>query len=684
MSPVVQDDVDLDTHTSGMSGEGSPLHRKFSEPMHSTTSTHSQSPPLAAQEAQCSWCGIYLEVHGDDELSKSQVLKEHIATVHPHIAKFSMYDGDAGDGPEDGHSNGDAEKLEDLPPATEDAEDDDAVEDVEDGAAIDTEDTPQEGDAGIENVEPEGDGLHQEEESDQLPGFSHEQDAASVDKRLHHFWNIHYPTKFSKGFDSETAEAEKVWSHAFHETKRGKKRDSSGFADRPGPYRKARVDRGEFLEITSLDQFVSQLRDPETRTYDELYAITNNAALALKTWQDEYLAIDKLYKRATRYTSKPTANPRKPERKEVFEDKKEASLYGYKYDPRADKIGNQNPFIQGNFKPTTTQMRKIIAKAGPNNPNPDGWRPIDKFGIEHIPKFQDPPRKAPMPPKTTRKRKAAEIEAANADETEDAPSEVQEATDDSPKRRTRARVNNAAESVPPPPSRGTGRGRGRGRGASRMSSRAHEPQAPTPPPQIIAPAGPVLPAEWETADMSTEPVSAHPSDAVMDSAEIAKRQKIANSKNPKRTEAMLNHWARFNREGRVRNPKRTKAQIEADRAADAVKRASEPPKPAGRKRLAASLPALGQPALVQPAPVQPAPMPSLAARGPMAPYAPIDPRAVAHPYGPPPAMQQLPPGQQLQQPPPQVPYHSPYTGFYVHPYAPPPPSDQMQGGPRPT
>ncbi|KAI5286023.1 hypothetical protein KEM52_002176, partial [Ascosphaera acerosa] len=41
------------------------------------------------------------------------------------------------------------------------------------------------------------------------------------------------------------------------------------------------------------------------------------------------------------------------------------------------------------------------------------------------------------------------------------------------------------------------------------------------------------------------------------------QEKIRLSKNPKRTEAMIIHWAKFNQDGRTRNPKRTKAQIEA-------------------------------------------------------------------------------------------------------------------------
>lgn len=662
MSPAAQDDIDFDTNSSAMDGQH-PLHRNFSDPIHHSMSSQSQSPSPMPQEAKCSWCGKYIEIPDDDGISQGQVLKEHIATVHPHIAKFSMYDGAADEGPEDVQSHESNDQRDELTPLAEDGEIGvpEGAERASGAGTEGVEDPTHGGDADAENAEPDGDN---EEGSDQLPGFSHERDAASVDKRLHYFWNIHDPREFSEDFEDETAEVEHTWNEAFNDTKRSKKRDASEFPDRPGPYRKQKVSKGEFLEITALDEYLTRLRDPEARSTDELYAITQNTALALKSWQDEYMAIDKLYKRATRYSRKRTANPRKPEMKEVSEDKKEAALYGYKYDPRPDKVGNQNPFIQGGFKPTTTQMRKIIAKAGPNNPDPDGWRPVQKFGIDYVPRMQDSPRKAPLPPKTTRKRKAAEIEAANlAEDTEETPTETA-ADEHPPKRRTRARAGNAAEPVTPLPSRGSTRGRGRGRGGGRMPSRVSEPLAPTPP--SLTPAPPV-PVE-ATPDQPTpdiQPPTIQSTDGLPDAAEVARRQKIANSKNPKRTEAMLNHWARFNREGRVRNPKRTKAQIEADRVTDTTNNVVEPPAPMERKRI---------PPLGPMAPVQPAPMPSLAARGSIAPYPPIDPRPVAHPYGP-------APGQQLQQPPPQMTYHSPYTDYYMHPYG--PPGAQLPGGPRP-
>jgi hypothetical protein len=46
---------------------------------------------------------------------------------------------------------------------------------------------------------------------------------------------------------------------------------------------------------------------------------------------------------------------------------------------------------------------------------------------------------------------------------------------------------------------------------------------------------------------------------------------------------MIIHWAKFNSEGRTRNPKRTKAQIEAARA-EAEKRGEAFPKPTSAKK----------------------------------------------------------------------------------------------------
>ncbi|KAE8349907.1 hypothetical protein BDV28DRAFT_51706 [Aspergillus coremiiformis] len=726
MAPVAQSDIDMDSHTSDMGSHDSLLRRQFSEPIHArSTSTHSPSPsPITTPTAKCAWCGKFFEP--SDLISQNEALEEHIATMHPHIAKFSMYDGTADE--EEDQSYDIDEQLEDgtalTAPATDadeapEAEEDGLMEAAEDGVlegaeAPETYDDNENDQNDIDGLEAEADGEINEGESDlalfnQLHEFSRQEDSVSLEKRLHNLWNLHDIGKFSGDFEETSADLNATWTKILNDPKHGKKRDASELSVRPEPYKKTMVSRGEFLEISPLEDFLVQLRDPELRSSDELYAITENVANVLKVWQDEYLAIEKLCKLATRQNVKPTSDPRKLDRPEVFEDRKEAILYGYKHETKEDKVSNQNTFVQGGFKPTPAQFRKMTAKAGPNNPNPDGWPIIVKFGVEHVPKFQNPPREE-FVGKATRKRKAAELEAANkANETDEPPVGTPTPTEEEPpvKRRTRARRAGELETQhagSPGPTRAStrGRGRGRGRGAargvSRAASEAPQPVAPVTPirstgrgngREVAAPAGPLQtrPATAHLAPIEPAPseglATATPDstqagaaqDQLLDPAEKARREKIANSKNPKRTEAMLNHWARFNREGRTRNPKRSKAQIEADRAAEAARKAAEPPKIGGKKRRSHSpvfggsaradagiAPAPAMPAPASLAPGPPGPHPQLApmppARGSIASYAPIDPRAVA-PFPP------GPPGSHgpLQQPPPQ-PYHTPYPEIY--------------------
>lgn len=740
MAPVAQGDIEMDSHTSDMASQDSPLRRQFSEPPHGhSTSTQASPPPSpTAQQSKCAWCGQYFESFNNDPASHKEALKAHIASMHPHIVKLSMYDEaangdqsydtdeqlDAGD--EDDavldDQTGDVEAAE---AEAEDEEEEDAVA-AENGLAegpeapetYENENT--QNDIDEEEADVEGDGEGPEGESDlalsnQLHEFSREQDSVTLEKRLHNLWNIHDVRKFSTDYDEKYAGLEQSWAQVFDDTKRAKRRDSSDSFSRPEPYTKSKVARGEFLEMTPLEGLLTHLRDAETRSPEELYAITENVAYVLKAWQDEYLAIEKLHKVATRHNAKQTSGPRKLDRRQVFEDKKEAMLYGYKHDPKEDKVGNQNPFIQGGFKPTPAQARKIIAKSSPSMPNPDGWPTISKFGVEHVPKFQNPPRED-FVGKATRKRKAAEMEAARANETDEAraesPVQADADGDNAARRRTRTRRSAVeAEFQPPAPTRasGRGRGRGRGRGGARIGSRAGSET-----PQSEAAAGPArlfgrasgregtAPTsgllQVRTATSQLAPLEPAPSgaqarvspaatispaegnmDGGLDAAEQARREKIANSKNPKRTEAMLNHWARFNREGRTRNPKRSKAQIEADRAAEAARKATEVPKIVGKKKRLSSptfgeapntdlglapAPTIAPPASLAPGPPGPhpqlAPMP--APRNSMAPYAPIDPRSVA-PFPP------APPGP-LQPPPPQ-PYHTPYPDFYNFYGAPP-------------
>ncbi|KAL4929456.1 uncharacterized protein BDV17DRAFT_281429 [Aspergillus undulatus] len=733
MEPVAQSEADAERHTSETASQDSLPHLIFPK----SIDRRKLVKPIKSQHAECGKCGKYLG-SGDAytlDLAINEHQEESLEGTQSD-GESQTYDGEDDEQAEEEDMS--VDRVNGSPRTVGSGDENDSAEIVADELTRATEmdgDEKERAELDAPEAEADGDGEVPEGESDvalsnQLHEFSRDEDHASVEKRLHNFWNIHDVRKFAEEYDEITNDMSETWAAVFHESKRSKKRDVPEIGERPDPYKKTNVDRGEFLEMTPLEDFLSQLRDPELRSSDELYAITENVAYALKVWQDEFLAIDRLQKLATRHNLKITSDPRKLERPQVFEDKKEATLYGYKHDPKEDKVGRQNPFIQGGFKPTPAQYRKMIQKAGQINPNPDGWRTITKFGVEHVPKFQDPPREDYIG-KATRKRKAAELEAANrANDSDEAaatetptPAELDQDYANPAKRRARTRRGAGETEEPgnarPFPTRGRG-GRPRGRGAARGGSRAasEAPLAPAPTLGTPAPGAdsssqprpgaqlvPIEPApNGSSATASTaQPLLAGADDDAPDPAELARRQKIANSKNPKRTEAMLNHWARFNREGRVRNPKRSKAQIEADRAAEAAKKATEVPKLGIKQKKRSVSPIVPTPPRMEtglaPAPppmplapphqlapvpqphphphphahahththAQPPQLPPIAAaRGPLAPYQPphLDPRGVPpFPLGP-----RVP--APLHQPPPQ-PYRTPYPDYYNNPYGAP-------------
>ncbi|EAW08358.1 uncharacterized protein ACLA_030910 [Aspergillus clavatus NRRL 1] len=718
MAPVAQSDLEMNTHTSDMASQASSLRRQFSEPLsaHSASTQTSQSPSSSTLKSKCYWCGEYFSSSKTTN-NGSTPLKEHIVAAHPHIAqRYSLYDGAV----DENLANGGLQVSQ--APSEEAAAS--GVDEIETGEAEEA--------GTVKTYEGAADGETDVASDIALTNTSlgpARGQTSIIEQRVHNLWNIHDVHKFSPTYEDTLAEVEDVWDAAFRNPKRGTKRDASDLPIRPGPYKKNTGNKGDFLEVNHLENLLSQLRDPEYRHVDELYAITANVNLALKTWQEEYFAIDKLYKLATRQQGKPSADPRKLEEIAVFESQKEAMLYGYKYDPKAPG-GIQDPFEQGGFTPTTSQALKIRAKG---DPNPDGWPIIHKFGAAYVPMLPKPPAQSTVA-KNTRRRKAAEMEAASqANETDEVnigtPTPAENRDDSLPpaKRRTRHRRtapdadqtqdNTPAPSAPASPApvsvaaRGSGRarGRGRGRGAARAPSRA---VSETPQPTANATPAPVrgrgrdakvvasaatqpVPLQARPPSISSgtlsqlapiEPAPSGGSAAVspattltgdadinmpLDPSELARREKIANAKNPRRTEAMLNHWARFNREGRIRRPKRSKSQVAADRAAEAAKKAIEPRK-IGMKGPGSQTPVPGGSGVdmgIAPAPMVPpvplplpsgppglAPMPT--ARGSLtSPYAPIDPRAVSSfPPG--------PPGP-FQQPSAPVPYRTPYPDYYI-------------------
>ncbi|KAJ6036497.1 hypothetical protein N7540_000776 [Penicillium herquei] len=331
-----------------------------------------------------------------------------------------------------------------------------------------------------------------------------------IKKRLPRIWNVNKVTKFSTDYEKQMEKAETSWKSAFNDP--SKKIDGSESMSRPTPYIETETSTGQFLELGSFDDLLAMLKRPTSLTPEQLYAATEAAGVAMKAWQDEYLALDKLYNAAHRHTRGVVPNTAKreqmlghkkrtnhplahvPQDERDFAERHEAALYGYKYNYNHRNTLEsvswipQDPFVQGGFVPTAAQARKMATKVAPGERNPDGWTPIVQHGVEFVPKMYQ--QRAEPVQKITRKRKAVEVEAAKSD-TEDTQSEKGDETEDETqhlaKRRTRGRGgrrNNFEAYQPPEPptsaprgrggarSRGRGRGRGGNAGGRTVSSRA--------------------------------------------------------------------------------------------------------------------------------------------------------------------------------------------------------------------
>lgn len=371
---------------------------------------------------------------------------------------------------------------------------------------------------------------------------SREHQEMTAEQRCLRLWNMHDVNRFTDDYDCEDGGLPDLWTSKF-----------DGF-QRPKPYEKTLVDRGEFLPLTNPDIIIDMLKNPESHHHDELYAMTANVTQILKVWQDEYMAIERLRQRATESTSRKKPKAHTFEDPVVFEDKKEAMLYGYKYDPAENRIGRQDPFLQGGFAPTTSQLAKLQAEAKARGTrNIDGWTPIIKDGEEYIPMI------GPEPP-IIKKKNPTNARGKETDLTE-------RTTRFGGSKYPPTRETSLIPSAPPSPIGGRGRF-AKPRAASGTPQKATFAQAVTSAPAFIAPPTMRSVTTANTPAASTSPgPSAEPSrgstpypDPLLDPKN---QEKVRNSKNPKRTEAMILHWAKFNSEGRTRNPKRSKAQIEA-------------------------------------------------------------------------------------------------------------------------
>ncbi|KAK8215766.1 hypothetical protein IWZ01DRAFT_479761 [Phyllosticta capitalensis] len=106
--------------------------------------------------------------------------------------------------------------------------------------------------------------------------------------------------------------------------------------------------KSRFAPMTEAQKFVAALTKhaPAERSTEILFTLAQNTQAALKAWQDEYLTIDKrVAVHANNGPRKPVNGGRQPIDPKVFDDQKEADIYGYVFDPRKPP-GAQDPFGQ--------------------------------------------------------------------------------------------------------------------------------------------------------------------------------------------------------------------------------------------------------------------------------------------------------------------------------------------------
>ncbi|RMZ89578.1 hypothetical protein DV736_g3195, partial [Chaetothyriales sp. CBS 134916] len=190
------------------------------------------------------------------------------------------------------------------------------------------------------------------------------------------------------------SDVDTLWSEAFPDTAR------------PQLYSGDQVDEDGFRPLSEAEAFL-----PEASTYShlQLFAATWNNQIALKAAQDEYMAIthdiDKI-----KGTVGTTKDPQASVDPVDFEERKEAALYGYKYEaPKpclfsAGMIGGKlseevsevekrdvrlmpDPFSQAGFVPNDRQFKGRLSRAKDKR-NPDGWTPIYRDGKALIPRAQ--------------------------------------------------------------------------------------------------------------------------------------------------------------------------------------------------------------------------------------------------------------------------------------------------------
>ncbi|KAK0318684.1 hypothetical protein LTR82_010426 [Friedmanniomyces endolithicus] len=127
--------------------------------------------------------------------------------------------------------------------------------------------------------------------------------------------------------------------------------------------------------LASLTKF-----DPAVRPTGVLHTLAANAQRALDDLQKEYMALDKVTAQHAKIPRKPAKGGRLPADPHLFDDKKEADLYDYQFDPR--KIGFQDPTTQRIVRDAEgRELRKRRNRSGVETTDTvPGWR----FGEEGL------------------------------------------------------------------------------------------------------------------------------------------------------------------------------------------------------------------------------------------------------------------------------------------------------------
>ncbi|KAK0944876.1 hypothetical protein LTR29_003689 [Friedmanniomyces endolithicus] len=127
--------------------------------------------------------------------------------------------------------------------------------------------------------------------------------------------------------------------------------------------------------LASLTKF-----DPAVRSTGVLHTLAANAQRALEDLQNEYIHLDKTTAQHAKIPRKPAKGGRLPADPHLFDDKKEADLYDYQFDPR--KIGFQDPTTQRIVRDAEgRELRKRRNRSGVETTDTvPGWR----FGEEGL------------------------------------------------------------------------------------------------------------------------------------------------------------------------------------------------------------------------------------------------------------------------------------------------------------